>query len=406
MLTLKLAFRNLFRNTRRTVLTVMLIGFSLAALIITDAVVIGMTKVITDSVTQTLNGEAQVHRQGFLESFDTELLLESSRTIEAIIDSDAAVAAHAPRVMSGGMVSSSYNVTGGLIYGVDADRELKVSKINEAIIEGHYLTGAGGEILIGKSMAQLLEVELGDRIVLTLAEAESGDLAQALFRVSGLFEFGMREIDDTFVFINLDKGREILGLTDESHQIIIRFKDPGDATDKTLPLYRKLNQGEVEALSWIEANREIAAMLGMSGYSSIIVGTILFLLASLGVINSMFMSIYERIYEIGVIKALGTKPTQLILLVASEAGLIALVSCMFGMALGGALGLWFGEHGIPLGEIELSGISLDNTIKTVLVPDQFIDFPIYVVVLTIVAALYPARFASKITPATALQRSL
>lgn len=406
MLTFKLAFRNLFRNTRRTVLTVILIGFSLAALIFTDAVVIGMTNVITDSVTTTLNGEAQVHRRGFLESLDTDLVLDASESIEAILERDPSVSAHAPRILSGGMISSTYNVTSGLIYGVNADKEVKVSKINEAIVEGYYLTGAPAEILIGKSMARLLEVELGDRIVLTLAEANSGELTQALFRVSGLLEFGMRELDDNFVFINLDKGREMLGLESESHQIIIRFNNPDDAIDKNLPLYRTLNTQDVEALSWLEANTEIASILGMSGYSSFIVGAILFLLATLGVINSMFMSIYERIYEIGVIKALGTKPMQLVLLVVTEAGMIALLSCVFGMMLGGALGLWFADHGIPMGEMEMSGISLDNTIKTVLVPAQFINFPVYVVVLTICAALYPARFASRITPATALQRSL
>lgn len=407
MLTLKLAWRNLFRNTRRTVLTVTLISFSLAAMILTDAIMIGMVKVMVDSVTHTLAGEAQVHHKGFLAAYDTDLLLDDSSRLESIIAADPGVAAWAPRTMSGGMVSSSYNVSAGLVYGVDAQRELHVSRLKDAIIEGDYLSGKPGEILIGHSMAELLEVKLGDRIVISMSEPGTGELAQALFRVSGIFNFGTREFDDSFVFINLKRAREVLGLKDQSHQIVIQFKDPDDAKNPHLPLFEKLNSiDDVEAVGWLDANPEIASMLGMTSYSSLIVAIVLFLLASFGVINSMFMSIYERIYEIGVIKAIGTKPRELIQLVLCEAGLIALVSCVVGMCLGGALGAWFTDHGIPMGEYEISGVMFTDNIKAVLELRQFIDFPIYVLLLTLVAAIYPARFASRIIPSVALQRSL
>lgn len=407
MLTLKLAWRNLFRNTRRTVLTVMLIGFSLGAMIITDAVIIGMTTTMADSVTQTLTGEARVQHPAFSDSFDSALTLDNSSRLEAIIAADDSVKAYAPRVIAGGMISSSYNVASGFVYGVDPEREVDVSKIRDAIIEGDYLSGKAGEILIGRSLAELLEVELGDRIVITLSEAKTGELAQALFRVSGIFHFGMREFDDSFVFINLAKAREILGLVDQSHRIVIQFENAEDARNPDLPLFRKLNAiDDVQALGWLEADPEIASMLGMTDYSSLIVGVILFLLASLGVINSMFMSIYERIYEIGVAKAIGTKPGQLISLVLFEAGLIALVSCIFGIAVGGALGVYFSDHGIPMGEFEISGVALSDNIFAVMQPRQFIDFPVYVVLLTLLAALYPARFASRIVPSEALHRSL
>jgi len=143
----------------------------------------------------------------------------------------------------------------------------------------------------------------------------------------------------------------------------------------------------------------------MTDYSSAIVATILFFLASLGVINSMFMSIFERIYEIGVIKAVGTKPWQIMALVVSEAALIALISCAMGITLGAALGYWFSIDGIPMGEMEVSGINISK-IKTVMLPQHFINFPIFVIVLTVVAALYPARFAARIIPAHALKRTL
>lgn len=406
MLTLKLAWRNLFRNTRRTVLTVALIAFSLTAMILTDAIIKGMVNVMVDSVTHTLAGEAQVDRKGFRDAWDTDLMLDHSSQLEQEIASSPAVAGYAPRVIAGAMVSSSYNVASGVLYGVDPDKELKVSRIRDAVIRGQYLSGKPGEILLGSDMADLLEVKLGDRIVITSAQPGSGELAQALYRVSGILHFGSREYDNRFVFVNLPQARTMLGMTDQSQQIAIRFKDPEDARNPALPLFKKLNQGNIEAVSWLEANPEVASILGMTGFSSLIVGLILFLLASLGVINSMFMSIYERIYEIGVIKAIGTKPADLMRLVLAEATLIALISCVFGLALGYGLGTWFSTHGVPMGDYELSGVVLSDNIMTVLAPYQFIDFPVYVILLTVIAAIYPAWFAARLVPAEALQRSL
>lgn len=404
MLTLRLAFRNLFRNARRTVLTVMLIGFSLAAMILADGAIIGMTRMMVDSVTETIQGDMQLHRPGYLESYEPDLVLEDASILLERVESNAAVSAAAPRVITGGMVSSPYNVAGAQMFGVEPDRERHVSRVQEAVIDGHYLTGERGEILVGSELAALLEVELGDRLVVTLAEARSGELAQALFRVSGILEFGMRELDATIVFVNIEQARAVLGFTDEAHQIVVQLHDRDRANAPDAPL-GELASDEIEVASWLEANPDIASMIAMTEYSSGIVGLILFFLASLGVINSMFMSIFERIYEIGVIKAVGTKPWQIVLLVQGEAGLIAIISCVVGLALGLTLGYWFSIEGIPMGELEVSGINA-STIKTVVLQRHYVEFPLYVVALTLIAALYPARFASRIIPAHALKRSL
>ena len=406
MLTITLAWRNLFRNVRRTTLTVMLIGFSLAAMILTDAVIIGMADVLVGSVTKTLLGEAQVDHKGFRDAFDTSLFLDHAGAIEKQIEASPSIAAWAPRVIAGGMVSSSYNAAAGVMYGVDAEKELAVSRIKDAVIEGSYLTGKPGEILIGNSMAKLLEVKLGDRIVITVAEPASGDLSQALFRVSGIFHFGTREFDDRFVFVNLAKAQQVLNMHDQVHQIAVQFKNPDDARNPNLPFYKNLNHGDVEAVNWLEINPAIASVLGWTNYSSGIVAIVLFLLASFGVINSMFMSIYERIYEIGVIKAIGTRPRALLRLVLTEAAMLALLGCVLGVTIGWATGSYFSDHGIPMGDYELSGIMLSNNILAVLKPYQFIEYPVYVILLTLVAAIYPARFASRVIPSEALHRSL
>ena len=406
MLTFKLAFRNLFRNTRRTILTSLLISSSLIVLILVDGLMHGMTKVMVGGITHTLEGEAQVARKGFRNDFEVEYTIDDPASVISQLKENKGLKGFGPRVIIGGMIASSYNTTGSLVYGVDAKQELKVSRISEAIIEGQYLSGEPREILIGKPMAELLEVELGDRLIITAATVDTNEITQELFRLSGIFEFGPEEMDKNLVFINLDKAQSVLGMQGNLHQIALRFIDPEDAKNTELPLFKQLTNEENEALGWLDLQPSIGAMIEMAGFSTAIVGAILFLLTSLGVINSMFMSIYERIYEFGVAKAIGTTPRQIILLVLFEALLLALISCVFGLVIGYLLGDYFSIYGIPMGKMEVSGVLLDGNMYTQLMLYQFVNFPIYVTLLTLAAAIYPATFASRIVPTEALQRAL
>ena len=405
-LTLMLAYRNLFRNIRRTVLTSLMIGCCLAALIITDGAIKGMLDVMVDSVTLTFAGEGTVHKEGFRDSMDTDLFMNNIGELEATLRDDESISGYSVRTIAGGMISSSYNMTGGAVYGVSAKQEAGVSKLKQAIIKGSYLNDGDSEILIGRNMAELLEVDLKDRIVVTLAQVNGGDLSQALFKVSGIFHFGLRELDENVVFISLARSREILGTGNGAHEIALRFVNAEDGKDSGLPIFKQLSRQGNEALGWLDANPNLGAMIEMVDYSTLIIGLILFLLAAFGIINSMFMSIYERIYEFGVVKALGTQPRQLIQLVLSEAFMLALLGLVIGILLGGLATWYFSIYGIPFGEFEFEGISLADRINTIPALSQFIVFPFWVVVLTVVAAIYPAIFASRIVPSRALQKAL
>lgn len=407
MLTFKLAIRNLFRNTRRTTLTAILISFSLIALIMADGLILGMKDLLVSSLTKNLVGEAQLHRMGFRDNFDVDLYFTGTDDLVADLRGRPEVTEVASRVLSGGMVSSSYNVATGMVFGIDAEAEARIGNIKKAIIEGQYLTGERGEIMLGRPMAELLEVSLGDRIVITLSEADGGDLSQALFRVSGIYYFGLREIDHNTVFINADQARQAVGISaDASHELVMVFEDSSVSREKTSTVFDDFNNEQLELKSWMELNEDIATMLELSGLSTLVIGSILFLLASLGVINSMFMSIYERLYEFGVARAIGTTPWQLAQLILCEALLLGIGSCLFGGVIGYGLISYTTLHGLPLGEFEMSGIALSGNIATQMQLSQFTELPFYIILLTLVAALYPARFASKIVPTEALSRSL
>lgn len=405
-LTFVLAYRNLFRNTRRTILASLLLGCSLAALIFTDGVMQGMMALLIETATKTMTGEAQIHRKGFLDSSNTSLYLSNVSEIESFLEKDNHIAGYATRTMSGGMISSSYNRTGGLIVGVSPEMESSVSKLSEAIVAGNYLTGASSEILMGKELVELLEVKLGDRIVITLSEVDGGGLSQALFKLSGIFNFGIRQLDSSMVVISLARSREILGMLDSAHEIVVQFTGADDHKNPDLAVFQKLNTDEIETVGWLDSAPQMASMIKFIDFSAFLIGLILFFVAAIGIINSMFMSIYERIYEFGVVKALGTEPRQIFELIVCEAFLLAILGLIFGFIIGTPIIWYFSIHGIPFGDLQFQGLTIADKIKTVMTPAQFTIFPLWMIGLTLLASVYPAIFAAKIIPSRALQRAL
>jgi len=292
-LTFVLAYRNLFRNTRRTILASLLLGCSLAALIFTDGVMQGMMVLLIETASKTMTGEAQIHRPGFLDSSNTDLYITNVSDIEAFLEKDEHIAGYATRTRSGGMISSAYNRTGGLIFGVSHVMEPTVGKLREAIVSGNYLNGARSEILVGVEMADLLEVKLGDRIVVTTSEVDGGDLSQALFKLSGIFNFGIKQIDASIAFIPLARSQEILAMDDSAHEIVIQFTGADDHQNRELPVFKKFNTAQLETLGWLEFGPQIASMLKFIDFSAFLIGLILFFVAAIGIINSMFMSFSE-----------------------------------------------------------------------------------------------------------------
>ncbi len=405
-LTFVLAYRNLFRNSRRTILASLLLGCSLAALIFTDGVMQGMMSLLIETASKTMTGEAQIHRKGFLDSANTDLYISRVTEIESLLAGDEHIAGFATRTRTGGMISSAYNRTGGLIMGVSPEMELSVGKLREAIVAGSYLTGEQSEILVGVELAELLEVKPGDRIVVTTSEVDGGGLSQALFRLSGVFNFGIRQLDTRVAFISLARSRQMLGMTDSAHEIVVQFTDADDYKNTDLPIYQKLNTLQIEILDWLELAPQVAGMIRFIDFSAFLIGMILFFVAAIGIINSIFMSIYERIYEIGVVKALGTEPGQIFQLIICEAFLLALFGLIFGLIIGTPFIWYFSIHGIPLGELQFQGLTVADKIKTVMTVSQFTIFPLWMIGLTLLASVYPALFASKIIPSEALQKTL
>jgi ABC-type lipoprotein release transport system permease subunit len=402
---LKLAWRNMLRNKRRTVIAGTAIGLGLSALVFTDALMVGMNRHLVQSGTATFLGEGQIHRDGFRSTLEVEHTINDPAGVAAKLEASPLVRSWTRRVLAFAMINSPAGNEGVTVVGIDPATERPLSHIDEVLVEGEYLGAGEREIVLGSKLADLLEVELGDRVVLTAAQAGTGDLAQELFRVSGVYHFNVKEMDRAMAFISLDKARDLLGLGDGVHEIAFTFTDPEYARDETLPLWADLAAGGNEAIGWPTLLPQLSAAMELSDFSLLIVAIILFAVVSLGIINTLFMSLYERMFEFGVLRAIGTRPLAVFRLVLSEAGALSLISIVIGLVLSVFfLGL-VAKTGIDYTGLDYAGVTFREKIYPVAQVVQFIKYPLWVFFITVIVGLYPAIYAARLTPARAMRKS-
>ena len=404
---IKLAWRNIFRNKRRSFIAGTAIGIGLAFLIFVDALIIGMERNMIHSATSSFLGEGQIHGGGFRKTQEVERTINRLDWVLSNLNQETIVEHFTLRVMSFAMISSASNMSAISLVGVVPTTERHLSQIDEALKEGSYFEEeARRSIVIGSKLAEILEVELDDRIVITVAQAETGDLTQEMFRVSGIYHFNVREMDQGMAFIRLEKAQQMLGIGDEVHEIAIIFKNPQFGQDENLSFWRKYSQYGNSAEGWTEILPQVQAALGITSFSTYIVGLILFGVVALGIINTLFMSLHERMFEFGVLRAVGTRPFGIAQLIIFEAGGLAVLSIGIGIIVGFLITFIASKVGIDYTGIEFAGMTFRELLYPVLKFKQFLFYPFWVFVFTEIAGIYPAVYAAKIAPADAMRKSM
>ena len=206
-------------------------------------------------------------------------------------------------------------------------------------------------------------------------------------------------------FVRIGKAQEMLAIGHEVHEIAIKFTAIAYAQDPTLPFWETYSQHGNEVLSWTELMSQLTVILEMTKYSKYIVGVILFFVVIFGIINTLFMSLYERMFEFGVLRAVGTRPFGMARLILFEAGALAIVSIGLGMVLGFLLTALLNHTGIDYTGIEMVGVTIQEFIYPFMTVEQFTVYPVWLFIFTIIAGIYPARYAAKMSPAAAMRRS-
>jgi ABC-type lipoprotein release transport system permease subunit len=402
-LLISLAWRNLWRNRRRTLVILFAMVLGVWAMIFTAAFMRGMSLQIVEDTIENMTGHLQIHEPAYLDDPVIEHSFSSHdvKLSESLRSADIAASAYRIRVPA--VVASERESMGLVMVGIDPADEAKLSFIETSIINGRYLSDANDQgVIIGRKLAERLETRLGKRIVV-MSQDHNNEIADRGFRVVGIFDTDLEAIETGFVFLARNTAAELLGVADRVSEIAIKVHDQQRLDEIIAHLRQRHPQLDIKA--WYELQPISKLIVDLYDSFHLIWHLIVFLAMGFGIVNTLLMAVFERTREFGLFQALGLRPGFIL----GQVWVEALMLLLLGLALGNGLA-WVSV--LATGEgIDVSAFAegmemanLSNIIPFVIVSQDLLLANSVVFVLGMLTGLYPAWRAAHLVPADAITR--
>ena len=402
---LKLAWRNIWRHRRRTVIIVLAMGLSLGMMMFYDGLMDGFNQAIAGNAVRVLGGNIQVHAEGYREKVDSNPLLpltDDSAIVQAALAQPDVIAA-ARRIQTGGLVSNSEGAFPLNIIGIEPEAEAPVSLIAEHIVDGRFLEAADEDsILIGKGLADALVLNVGDRTTMVGSDIHKQN-RQRTMTVIGIYDIGIPSMEKATLYISLTEAQSLYGLSGQSTEVQITLKKVGTESKVVAALSSALPGYEVE--SWANNYPELGNAVGRKNIVMDIFSVIIVAIAGIGILNLLMMAIYERTREIGLLGAMGLKPAEIATTFILEGALIGVVGVFAGVIMGLGINLSLMQVGMDYSQF--AGITdymalISGRVYPTLGVSKLFTRAAIMLVIAALAALIPAMIASRREPSEAL----
>jgi len=399
---LKMAFRDLGRNRRRSFFSALAVGGGLALLILMSSVVAGEMGSAIESAINLQTGHIQIRAATYDEnksSLKWEDLVSDPDEVANKIAALDQVETATPRLYASGFLSSGTQSAGARITGIDPLSPAS-DPYREGVISGDYLNPDDRDaLLIGKPMADKLNLEVGDSVSLSLNTAD-GNVQDQTFIVKGIYTTHTYSFDSATVFLPLAKAQAMTRTENHASAIFVLLKDT-TLTDSVVPALSVSSNLEIK--TWKDLNVLFVEYETFAqSYIAIFYMIILAISASV-IINTLIMSVYERTREIGVLSAIGMRGGRIMMLFLAESSMLAVGGVMMGLIIGVLATLYFNINGFYIGDMGLSGMTIADTIYAKLTMENLVNLTIMTFVVTLLAGLYPAVMASRMQPVEALR---
>lgn len=402
---LKLAWRNIWRHRRRTVIIVLAMGLSLSMMMFYDGLMEGFNDAIAGNAVRVLGGNVQVHAEGYREKVDTNPLLplaDDSAIVQAALAQPNVIAA-ARRIQTGGLVSNSEGAFPLNIIGIEPEAEAPVSLIAEHIVDGRYVESTDEDsILIGKGLSDALLLNVGDRITMVGSDIHKQNRQRSM-TVIGIYDIGIPSMEKATLYISLGEAQSLFGLNGQSTEVQITLKRVGTESQVVAALSSALPGYEVE--SWANNYPELGTAVNRKNVVMDIFSVIIVMIAGIGILNLLMMAIYERTREIGLLGAMGLKPREIATIFILEGVLIGFVGVLAGVVMGLGINLSLMQVGMDYSQF--AGITdymalISGRIYPTLGVSKLLMRATIIFVIAALAALIPAMIASRREPSEAL----
>lgn len=401
---LKIAWRNIWRNKIRSLVVIIAIALGLWAGVFASAFVVGMMAEKIDSVVQLEMSHYQVHHPKFREEMSTLYYVENGEELLSEFRRDKDVKSSTGRVITMAMIASA-NFSGATkVVGVDPQAQADIVGLDTKVIEGKYFEGVKrNPILISRRLAEKYKLKVRSKVVLTFQDLNS-EMVAAAFRVAGIFETGNGVYDNMNVFVRQDDLSKLLQLKSGYHELAILLNDHDKAESKSLALQEKYP--ELEVLLWMDLSLGMRMMVEMLDvYTLVLVGIILLALM-FSIVNTMLMAVLERGKELGMLMAVGMTKQKVFSMIMLETICLTMLGGPLGLLLSWVSITYFGTNGIDLGASGdmYSDLGFASVIYPALELKSYIQITTMVMVMAVLAAIYPARKALKLNPVEAIRK--
>lgn len=400
----KLAWRNLWRNHRRTLIMMTAIAVGVWAMIFMTALMRGMVNDMIRDGIEALPGTVQGHHPDYRDDPSINNLLPvTDAEISKTFGSQSFIG-WASRVRVPGIVSSEQDSRGVTLFGVNPAEEATLSAIGTTIAEGRQLADVNDNgVVIGRKLAEKLDTELGKRIVL-MSQDPDNEIADRGYRIVGLFEASLASNEEMMVFVARKTLQDMLGIESGVSEVAV----VGNDLRHVGPLREKVQGllGEnVEVLAWQDLNSYLGSMLAVMDGFVLVWMVVVFLALSFGLVNTLVMAVFERVREIGLMLALGMPPASILLQIIVESILLLAIGLLFGNLLAWATIIPL-KSGIDISAVA-SGMEMFGA-SSVLYPEMTLrdvmTANVVVLFLGFLASLSPAWRASRYQPIEAITK--
>lgn len=398
----RLAWRNAWRNPRRSAILVTAVSIGIAGCLLSVAINIGMVLQMVDTAIATELGHLQIHRAGWLREpgIDRSFVLDTQ--LRRSLDAPARlVRAWAPRVRGEGLASSARASVGVRIVGVDREAEPRVSLVPGSLTQGSFLP-APGKTFIGEALAKRLKVGIGKKLVVSV-QNPGGDLSGRAYRVAGLFRTASTDLDENSLYLSLADAQDLFGLGAEISEIVLVANQRSGIDALRASLVASLGE-DFETHSWEQLQPFLVVIVASFDLVSWYVYGAVFVAMAFGIANVLLMAVYERTREIGMMMALGMKRERVLALISVESLLVTSAGVVLGFAAAGA-GLFWLRDGIEFAAYSESLRSLG--VGTRIVPQlraSDMGIPLLIAFLvSLLASGWPALRAARLKPGAALR---
>jgi ABC-type lipoprotein release transport system permease subunit len=397
----KMAFRDVGRNKRRSLFSSLALGMGLACLLLMAAILQGEMRDSMDLTIKLESGHLQVRAKSYeadRTSLKWEDLIENPGEVAVKIAVLEQVVYATPRLYASGIVTSGDEYTGVRVIGIDTASE-SYGQFKDSLVSGDFPTADDREgVVIGKRLADKLKVDTGDTINL-MVNTSNGDVAQQPFIVRGVFAIQTPAYDDGVVFLPLAKAQAITQAENRASAIYVLLKE----RDQTDAVAAALKTDNYTIVTWKDANQLMVMLEEYSNSYLVVLYLIVLAITVTVIVNTLVMAVFERTREIGILSAMGMKSGRIMAMFFAESSLLAVGGIIIGLILGGLMVYYFATVGLYVGDMGITGALFRDRIYAYPTLSDSITLSITALVITLLAALYPAWLAAHMEPVEALR---